>query len=80
MERDALTSRLRSMGFDVADSEANVLWVAPPGLDGAGLHDALERAQIAVMPGSRVGDGARVRITVRDAQASGRLLRALEGR
>lgn len=79
VERDALTRRLRSLGLDVADSDANVLWVGAPGLDGSGLHETLDRAQIAVMPGARVGDGGRVRITVRDAQASDRLMRALEG-
>lgn len=79
VERDALTRRLRTLGLDVADSDANVLWVAAPGLDGPGLHDALDRAHIAVMPGTRLGDRGRVRITVRDAQASDRLVRALEG-
>lgn len=78
-ERDTLTRRLRSLGLEVTDSDANVLWVGAPGLDGPGLHQALDRAQIAVMPGTRLGDSGRVRITVRDAQASGRLLRALEG-
>ncbi len=42
------------------------------------LHDALARTQIAVMAGSRLGEREHVRITVRDAQASDRLLRALE--
>ncbi|MDQ3770357.1 MAG: aminotransferase class I/II-fold pyridoxal phosphate-dependent enzyme [Actinomycetota bacterium] len=79
VERDALTRRLRSLGLEVTDSDANVLWVAAPGFDGPGLHQALDRAQIAVMPGTRLGDGGRVRITVRDAQSSGRLVRALEG-
>ena len=79
VERDALTRRLRSLGLDVADSDANVLWVAAPGLDGAGLHEALDRAGIAVMPGTRLGDRGRVRITVRDTEASDRLMRALEG-
>ena len=79
VERDALTRRLRSLGLDVTDSDANVLWVAAPGFAGPGLHEALERAHIAVMPGTLLGDRGRVRITVRDPQASDRLIRALEG-
>jgi len=77
-ERDALTRRLRSLGLDVTDSEANVLWVAAPGLDGPALHEALAGSQIAVMAGTRLGDREHVRITVHDARASDRLVRALE--
>ena len=62
-ERDALTRRLRSLGLDVTDSEANVLWVAAPGLDGPALHEALAGSQIAVMAGTRLGDREHVRIT-----------------
>lgn len=77
-QRAALTRRLRTLDFDVTPSDANFLWVAAPGLDGAELHDALQRARIAVMPGARAGDPNHVRITVRDEQASDRLVRALE--
>ena len=54
----------RGRGPRRAASQANVLWVAAPGLDGAELARRLERAGVVVAPGGPLGDAARVRVTV----------------
>jgi histidinol-phosphate aminotransferase len=77
-ERERLLAALREHGLDVAPSQANLLWVAWPGFDGAELARRLGRHGILVAPGGPLGDAARVRIAVQRAAAGDRLLRALE--
>ena len=62
--RGRVIGELRGLGLDVVPSQANVLWVAAPGLDGGELAARLERTGVLVVPGGRVGDPARVRMTV----------------
>jgi histidinol-phosphate aminotransferase len=79
-ERARLAARAREAGLDVAPSEANVLWIAAPGVDGAELARRLERSGVIVAPGGALGDPARVRLTVPPGRdAADRALRALEG-
>jgi histidinol-phosphate aminotransferase len=78
-ERARLLGALRERGVHAADSQANIVWLRPEGLDGAELAHRLERAGVIVQGGSAWGDGAHVRVTVRDAAATERFLRALDG-
>jgi histidinol-phosphate aminotransferase len=77
-ERERLTAELRERRFDVADSQANFLWVAHPTLDGQELAAALERNRVIVAPGAALGEERHVRIAIHDEAASTRLLGALD--
>ncbi|MCW2968805.1 MAG: aminotransferase class I/II-fold pyridoxal phosphate-dependent enzyme [Solirubrobacteraceae bacterium] len=77
--RAALTSTARELGYDVTDSQANVLWLALEGVDGAELSHRLERAHVVVASGGPLGDSAHVRLTVPTrAEHMTRVVRALE--
>lgn len=78
-QRERLTRQLRASGLQVADSEASFLWVAHPGFDGAELSARLRSSGVLVASGAALGQPEYVRIAVRDAAASERLLSALEG-
>jgi histidinol-phosphate aminotransferase len=58
-ERDRLTAALRDRGFDVADSEANFVWL-PVGEEATGLAAALESRAVITRPFA--GDGVRVTV------------------
>lgn len=78
-ERARLGPALRALGLDVAESQANVLWVAAGAIDGAELARRLERAGVLVAPGGGLGDVARVRVTVPPRpEDADRVLRAFE--
>jgi histidinol-phosphate aminotransferase len=77
-ERTRLTNALRERGFDVTDSQANFLWAAHSSLEGAELAARLERAGIVIAAGAPLGESRHVRIALRDAPATTRLLRALD--
>ncbi len=79
VERARLTSALRRRGFEVADSQANFLWVAHPSLDGGELAARLNRAGVLVAAGAPLGEPRHIRVSVRDAAASDRLLQAIDG-
>ena len=51
-ERLYLTEELRDRHFEVADSQANFLWVAHPMLDGGELSARLARSGVLVAAGS----------------------------
>jgi histidinol-phosphate aminotransferase len=76
-ERDRLAAELRDLGLEVAPSEANLLWIAAPGLDGAGLADRLARAKVLVASGGTFGDDGHVRAAVHERERAERLRDAL---
>lgn len=78
-QRARVGAAARELGYEAPDSQANVLWLALPGLDGAELSARLERAQVLVAGGGQLGEARHVRVTVppRDEHVE-RLLRALE--
>jgi histidinol-phosphate aminotransferase len=78
-ERPRLTAALRERGFDVTDSQANFLWVSHPSLDGGELAGRLARTGVLVAVGDALGEPNHVRISIRDAPASERLIGALDG-
>jgi histidinol-phosphate aminotransferase len=77
-ERVALTAALRERRFEVTDSQANFLWVAHPSVDGGELVARLARAGVLVAGGDALGEARHVRIALRDAASSERLLGALD--
>ncbi len=77
-ERVALSAALRERHFEVADSQANFLWVAHPTVDGGELVARLARAGVLVAGGDALGESRHVRISLRDAACSERLLGALD--
>ena len=58
-ERERLTSALRDRGLDVADSQANFVWL-PVGEEAAALAGALEARAVIVRPFA--GEGVRVTV------------------
>lgn len=78
-ERRAMAAALEGLGLLVQPSQAGALWVRAPDRDGATLHHELERAGVLVQAGAPLGDDRHVRISVRDAAATQRLVRALGG-
>ncbi len=76
-ERRRVTDAMRGMGFDVTDSQANFLWAAHPQLPGAELAARLAQTGILVAAGDALGEPNHVRIALRSAPASDRLLDAL---
>jgi histidinol-phosphate aminotransferase len=77
-ERVRLIAALRQRHFEVTDSQANFLWVAHPSVDGGELLARLARAGVLVAGGDALGESRHVRIGVRDAACSERLLGALD--
>jgi histidinol-phosphate aminotransferase len=77
-ERGRLTEGLRALGADVADSQANFVWLRAPGLSGDALAGRLRRHRVIVAPGGPLGADDHVRAAVLNASATDRLLRAYE--
>jgi histidinol-phosphate/aromatic aminotransferase/cobyric acid decarboxylase-like protein len=77
-ERKALVDGLRALGADVADSQANFVWLRVPGLSGDDLAYRLRRQGVIVAPGGPLGAENHVRAGVLDEAARTRLLRAVE--
>ncbi len=77
-ERVRVTAGLRERHFDVSESQANFLWAAHPYLEGDELAARLARGGVLVAAGTALGEPRHVRIGLRDAAASHRLLRAID--
>lgn len=76
-ERAAMTARLEETGLLVHPSHSCALWVRSPDEDGPALHARLERGGVLVQSGVPLGDDHHVRVTVRDAETTERVLRVL---
>ena len=77
-QRARVLDALQDTAYEVAPSQANVLWLRLPGVDGAELAASLERHQVIVQPGGAIGAPDRIRVSVHLPQHVDRLLRALE--
>jgi histidinol-phosphate aminotransferase len=76
-ERQLLTDQLRELGVEVADSQANFLWIRVPDLSGDQLANALRQQGVIVAPGGPLGEDHHIRAAVRDEAASNRLFQAI---
>lgn len=78
-ERARLLDALQALPVEVAESQANFVWLRAPGLSGTELAARLRAGGVIVAPGAALGAGDHIRAAVRDTGATERLLRALEG-
>ncbi|MCC7413185.1 MAG: histidinol-phosphate transaminase [Gammaproteobacteria bacterium] len=76
-ERARLATTLTQRGCEVIPSQANFLFVRPPGGDGAGLYAALKARGVLVRHFAEPALADRVRITVGTPEENDVLLRAL---
>jgi histidinol-phosphate aminotransferase len=77
-ERPRLAAALAERGFEVTDSQANFLWAAHPELQGDDLAARLAQTGVLVAAGSALGEPQHLRIALRDASATERLLNAID--
>jgi histidinol-phosphate aminotransferase len=77
-QRPRLAAALRERGFEVTDSQANFLWAAHPDLQGDELAGRLAPTGVLIAAGSALGEPIHVRIGLRNAAATDRLLSALD--
>jgi histidinol-phosphate aminotransferase len=77
-ERTVLTEQLRELGVEVADSQANFLWIRARDMTGDQLANALRRQGVIVAPGGPLGEDHHIRAAIRNQAASNRLLTAIQ--
>ncbi len=77
-ERPRLIDGLRSLGFEVTDSQANFVWAAHHTLPGAEVAARLARAGVLVAAGDALGEPRHVRIAIHSPAATDRLLSTVE--
>jgi len=76
-ERERLARALRGTSLSFAPSSAPFVWLSSDAHDGEAIATHLRIRRIVVAPGERWGDERHVRITLRDAEATDRLIAAL---
>ncbi|HEV3002459.1 MAG TPA: aminotransferase class I/II-fold pyridoxal phosphate-dependent enzyme [Solirubrobacteraceae bacterium] len=77
-QRERVFEALRDTPVEAQPSQANVLWMRVPGMDGAELARRLELRGVIVQPGGALGQPDHVRASVHLPQHAERLLHALE--
>ncbi|MEA2348194.1 MAG: histidinol-phosphate aminotransferase [Thermoleophilaceae bacterium] len=77
-QRSRLLAALNDLPVDAPDTQANFAWLQAAGLTGPELTARLERGGVIVAPGGPLGDDDHVRVSIRGAAATERLLGALE--
>ncbi len=77
VERKRLLEGLRALPIEVTPTQANIVWMAAPAMDGAELAARLGRQRILVRAGGPLGDARHVRAAIQDELATDRLLREL---
>jgi histidinol-phosphate aminotransferase len=78
-ERDRLDSALSSLPFDAPPSQAHFVWLRARGMSGNELAAALQRGGVVVFPGSGLGDADHVRVSLKSAAGTDRMLSVLSG-
>jgi histidinol-phosphate aminotransferase len=76
-QRGRLLASLHDLPVDAPATQANFAWLGAAGLTGAELTARLERNGVIVAPGAALGDEDHVRVAIRGAAATERLLTAL---
>ena len=77
-ERERLAEALRGTPFSFPAGHGHLVWLSSTEEDGAALARRLAAQRVYVAPGSGWGDEQHVRIALRDAAATDRLLAVLE--
>jgi histidinol-phosphate aminotransferase len=77
IERVFLEEELRERGFRTAESQANFSWIDLGDLDEAEVVSSLERAGVAVRPGTPLGGPGHIRVTYGTHAENERFLAAL---
>ncbi len=77
-ERARVTAALRERDFEVTDSQANFVWAAHSSLEGDELAARLARGGVLIAGGGALGEPRHVRIGLRNAATSDRLLGAID--
>jgi histidinol-phosphate aminotransferase len=77
-QRAAVAAALEHSPYEVAPTQANVLWLRLPGVDGAELAARLEAQRVIVQPGGAINEPDHVRAAVHLPEHGTRLVRALE--
>jgi histidinol-phosphate aminotransferase len=76
-QRARFASLLEGTPFSFPDGVGPLVWLRSSAVDGRTLASHLATRRITVMPGEAWGDEAHVRLTLRDAAATDRLVAAL---
>jgi histidinol-phosphate aminotransferase len=77
--RSRLIARLRELGFDVVDSQANFVWATHPRQNAKDLYEQLKAAQVLVRYMNYAGWGDGIRISVGSDDQIDALLTLLSG-
>jgi histidinol-phosphate aminotransferase len=77
IERLFVEERIRELGLEAADSEANFCWISLGDRDEAEVLDALARAGVAVRGGTALGGPGHLRVTYGSRPENERFLAAL---
>ena len=77
-QRKRVLAAIPALPVDANPSQANFIWMSKPGVSGAMLASRLENEGVIVAPGGPLGANDHVRVSVRGAAASERLIAALE--
>ena len=70
-------TRSRSFALEAPRSQAHFVWMRVSGMTSMQLAAAFQRAGVVVFPGSALGDAEHVRISLKSAAATDRLLAVL---
>jgi histidinol-phosphate aminotransferase len=76
-QRKRVERALHDLPVDAADSQANFLWLHAAGLTGSQLAGHFQNEGVTVAPGGPLGADDHVRVSIRGAVATERLLKAL---
>jgi histidinol-phosphate aminotransferase len=77
-QRKRVLAAIPGLPVDASASQGNFIWMAKPGMNGTMLASRLENEGVIVAPGGPLGADDHVRVAVRGAAASERLIAALE--
>jgi histidinol-phosphate/aromatic aminotransferase/cobyric acid decarboxylase-like protein len=76
-ERDRLATALQGTSFSFPAGHGHLVWLASTEHDGAAIASGLAAQRVYVTPGSAWGDDRHVRVALRDAAATDRLIASL---
>jgi histidinol-phosphate aminotransferase len=76
-QRARLREAIEDLPLEIAESQANFVWMRAEGASGDELAASLERSRVRVAPGRALGDERYVRAAIRDAAGTDRLIWAL---